>query len=101
MSIFHLDVHIRHEVLIEPVIGEPEVVKWCSEEMESTRRAQRLQAQEILCVCVCVCVCVCIRTEVHGLCNIHYACIFVYTALAKKIADGMKKSLIFDLHIPV
>ena len=50
---------------------------------------------------VCVCVCVCIRTEVHGLCNIHYACIFVYTALAKKIAYGMKKSLIFDLHTPV
>ena len=59
-----------------------------------------------VCVCVCVHVCVharvrvCIRTEVHGLCNIHYACIFVYTALAKKIADGMKKSLIFDLHAP-
>ena len=44
MSVLHLDIHIGHEVFVEPVIGEPEMVKRCSKEVEPTRRAQRLQA---------------------------------------------------------
>ena len=37
MSVFHLDIHIRHEVFVEPVSGELEVVKWRSKKVEPTR----------------------------------------------------------------
>ena len=46
LALVHLDE--RDEVLLKPVSRELEVVKWCTQEVETTRAVEVLKTQQIL-----------------------------------------------------
>ena len=46
----HLDV--GHEVSVEPLLRELEVVSWAREEVDTSSGIKVLETQEVLCVCV-------------------------------------------------